>query len=732
MPARRLAVVLACGLAVATTLIASPAPAGAALKQRWVKSVPGGWFAWSSPAIGDVNGDGSNDVVVGGQDGKVYACDANGNLLPGWPGTAMAAVASSPAIGDLDGDGRNEVVVGTGSLDVANQQGGVTIFNRDGTSRCGFKPRQWPDLRSTAVFNAPAIGDIDGDGRNDVVFGAFNQDIYVIGGDCVEKAHFNNTRHGVVGPGALRRRPRRRPGDLHRRRRHRLAGRPAPLRRVLPLARPAGRAAGPALGAALASETFQSAGAIGDVDGDGRLEVVTGTGSDYCRNTDPTPARCVESRKVWAFDLDDGSDVPGWPKLATHTTFLAAPALGDIDGDGRTDVVVGSTDYKSTPLRGAIDVFLGNGRTAHRAYADEIIAPPVIADVNGQAPSEVLVGATGKVEVLDGALSVVETNLAMNQHGLAHKNAAAVGELGPGRWAIVSAGFDPVGGNAGYVFAYDIPIPTAAPWPQFRKNALPPGRRPVQPQPLLRRILAGRLRRRHLQLRRRRLLRLHRRHPAEPAHRRDGGDVIEAGLLLRGLRRRDLQLRRRRLLRVDGRQAPQPAHRGDGHHPHRKGVLARGLRRRHLHLRRRRLPRLHRRLRLNKPIVGMATTPTGNGYWLVASDGGIFAFGDAEFFGSTGAISLNQPIVAMAASPSGNGYWFVARDGGIFNYGDATFHGSAGGTALDQPIVSMTTTHSGNGYWFSSAGGSVYSFGDAGFCGSVGGVRLNSPNVGMG
>ena len=53
-------------------------------------------------------------------------------------------------------------------------------------------------------------------------------------------------------------------------------------------------------------------------------------------------------------------------------------------------------------------------------------------------------------------------------------------------------------------------------------------------------------------------------------------------------------------------------------------------------------------MRLNKPIVGMAPTPSGGGYWLVASDGGIFAFGNAGFFGSTGAMRLNQPIVGMA------------------------------------------------------------------------------------
>ncbi len=89
---------------------------------------------------------------------------------------------------------------------------------------------------------------------------------------------------------------------------------------------------------------------------------------------------------------------------------------------------------------------------------------------------------------------------------------------------------------------------------------------------------------------------------------------------------------------------------------------------------------------LNKPIVGMAPTPDGGGYWLVASDGGIFAFGDAPFFGSTGAIHLNQPIVAMAASPTGGGYWFSAADGGLFNYGDAPFLGSGVGTGLGHVV----------------------------------------------
>ena len=87
--------------------------------------------------------------------------------------------------------------------------------------------------------------------------------------------------------------------------------------------------------------------------------------------------------------------------------------------------------------------------------------------------------------------------------------------------------------------------------------------------------------------------------------------------------------------------------------------------------------------------MGIATTPDGNGYWLVAADGGIFAFGDAGFHGSTGSLSLVEPIVGAEASPDGQGYLLVAADGGIFAFGDAAFYGSGGGAPLAKPIVGL-------------------------------------------
>ena len=145
---------------------------------------------------------------------------------------------------------------------------------------------------------------------------------------------------------------------------------------------------------------------------------------------------------------------------------------------------------------------------------------------------------------------------------------------------------------------------------------------------------------------------------------------------------------------------------------------------------------------LNQPIVGMAATPTGQGYWLVARDGGIFAFGDAGFFGSTGAHppqpadrrhgrrrrpatatgwsrataasspsatppSSARPAASTSTSrssawpptPTGAGYWLVACDGGIFAFGDARFHGSTGAMRLNQPIVGIAADPDGTGYW---------------------------------
>ena len=133
----------------------------------------------------------------------------------------------------------------------------------------------------------------------------------------------------------------------------------------------------------------------------------------------------------------------------------------------------------------------------------------------------------------------------------------------------------------------------------------------------------------------------------------------------------------------------------------------------------------------NAPVVGLAATPDGGGYWLVASDGGIFSYGDARFSGSVGSLRLNAPVVGLAATPDGGGYWMVARDGGIFSFGDAGFFGSAGSLPLNAPIVGLAATPDGRGYWLVASDGGIFSYGDAGFFGSAGSLPLNAPIVGL-
>jgi hypothetical protein len=129
--------------------------------------------------------------------------------------------------------------------------------------------------------------------------------------------------------------------------------------------------------------------------------------------------------------------------------------------------------------------------------------------------------------------------------------------------------------------------------------------------------------------------------------------------------------------------------------------------------------------------TGAANASVTQGYWLVAADGGIFSFGDAEFLGSLGGVNLTAPVVGMEATPDGKGYWLVAADGGIFNFGDAEFLGSLGGINLTSPIVGMEATPDAKGYWLVAADGGIFNFGDAEFLGSLGGINLTSPIVGI-
>jgi hypothetical protein len=133
------------------------------------------------------------------------------------------------------------------------------------------------------------------------------------------------------------------------------------------------------------------------------------------------------------------------------------------------------------------------------------------------------------------------------------------------------------------------------------------------------------------------------------------------------------------------------------------------------------------------PTPTPTPTPSGHGYWLVGSDGGIFSYGAAQFYGSTGSLTLQRPVVGITPTANDGGYWLVASDGGIFSFGNADFYGSipklglapAGSTSpkrLNAPIVGMVPSGDGAGYFMVASDGGVFAFGDAKFEGSCPGI----------
>ena len=125
--------------------------------------------------------------------------------------------------------------------------------------------------------------------------------------------------------------------------------------------------------------------------------------------------------------------------------------------------------------------------------------------------------------------------------------------------------------------------------------------------------------------------------------------------------------------------------------------------------------------------------PSQRGYWLVGSDGGIFSFGSAQFYGSTGSLHLQRPVVGIVPTADHGGYWLDASDGGVFAYGDTQYYGSIPGlglhpagsglpNSLNAPIVGMVPSIDDNGYFMVASDGGVFAFGDAHFAGSCPGI----------
>jgi subtilisin family serine protease len=320
---------------------------------------------YASPALADLDRDGRLDIVVGAADQRVYAVRGDGRPVAGWPvlardGEDRAKILSSPAIGDLDGDGSPDVVEGTAEVygSTPSTTGRVYAWSRDGRRLPGWPVR--PEavaadaipLAGEGVPDSPVLADVDGDGRDEVAVAAFTgqPELYRgdgtrMGGAGATGAHFAGTGRGASSPAGA-------PAVLA------LGGNAAfarlspggPLRFLsgvvdsrLATAQqsPASRmefehllggwdaATGGWLEAfPRPTEGWQilSAPTVADVDGDRRNEVLAGGSGNV----------------LHAF-REDGTEPTGWPKQ-TGGWLLAAAAVGDVDGDRLSEVVAVTRD----------------------------------------------------------------------------------------------------------------------------------------------------------------------------------------------------------------------------------------------------------------------------------------------------------------------------------------------------------------------------------------------------
>ena len=131
----------------------------------------------STPAIGDVDGDGSVEVIFGGLDHRLYVVNGGDGLSNNaaiWPRDMRDTVFSSPALFDVDGDGRLDIIIGSDAHHegppINTENGGyLHVLRFDGTEVANF-----PKYVNQVVSSSPAVGDIDGDGQPEIVHGTGN------------------------------------------------------------------------------------------------------------------------------------------------------------------------------------------------------------------------------------------------------------------------------------------------------------------------------------------------------------------------------------------------------------------------------------------------------------------------------------------------------------------------------------------------------------------------------
>ncbi|MDP2808130.1 MAG: FG-GAP-like repeat-containing protein, partial [bacterium] len=273
---------------------------------------------WSSPAAGDINNDGFEEIVLGSDDGKVYAFDHLGTILSGWPVEIGGSIdQSSPALADLDGDGFLEIVMGSGGWYTVPGDGQVHVLRHDGSEQPG-----WPQAVCGDAFAGAAIADINGDGNCEIVAATTGGYIYAwdAGGALLLgwPVYAGGPAWSAPALGNL-------DGDPQLE--IAVTANSAGALKLLVLNHDGtGLPGWPIIVQSSAGYGLASP-VLADMDGDGKNEIVLGA-ETYSTNL-ATKGYCFKT---------DGSQLAGWPVgFACGTRIVCSPAIADLDGDGKLD-----------------------------------------------------------------------------------------------------------------------------------------------------------------------------------------------------------------------------------------------------------------------------------------------------------------------------------------------------------------------------------------------------------
>lgn len=496
------------GASVAGLVPGSPggvvAPAGAATTTlRNVRTVDVGLDTYhtptgspeyfSSPATADLDGDRQPDLVVAAPNGTVTATRITTGARMWQRDLGATAIQASPVVTDVDNNGKVDVVAATmdGRVVLLNgQTGGVIRTFRQGA------PQNCPagvDCRPDGFFATPVVADVNGDGRNDIIAASYDHSVYAwsFGGTLLWRSFLydtlwsspavadidnNGTQEVILG------------GDIY-------AGNPlgAPAGGLLWVLNGRNGTRFSGYPRALGGQVIWSSPAITDLNGDGRLDAVFGTG-----NHGPFGDGAA-ARRVWAVTLSTRANVPGWP-VGVAGRVVHQPAIGDVDNDGRPDVVVATeTGYlQAFRANGGSIWSTCNGGTTSACGATVGHGGVVIADVDDDGVQEVVSALTQTLRVY-GLNRQLEATYRLTGNGtLNPASVAAITEVN-GRAMIVQSSLYRVGGHGGQARAGDVVrtnlLTTDQPlcrqdWPAFKRSAyrtsVKPAREPWHPFPCAR------------------------------------------------------------------------------------------------------------------------------------------------------------------------------------------------------------------------------------------------------